>query len=101
MCYEIGFEKNAILQLILSLVIHFFLQQEAVAHGFQREYEVFGTPDSYLQQLPAVLCQKRNKLASCLEGVGLRPIMPEGGYFIVADISSVSECHKSDLHSRT
>lgn len=65
--------------------------KEAVAHGFDREYELFGTPESYFQQLPALLQQKRKRLALCLESVGLKPIMPEGGYFIMADISSVSE----------
>ncbi|XP_030598418.1 kynurenine--oxoglutarate transaminase 1-like isoform X1 [Archocentrus centrarchus] len=63
--------------------------QEAVAHGFEREYELFGTPESYFQQLPAMLHHKRKKLASCLESVGLQPIMPEGGYFMITDISSV------------
>ncbi|XP_059213493.1 kynurenine--oxoglutarate transaminase 1-like isoform X2 [Centropristis striata] len=63
--------------------------QEAVARGFEREYEVFGTPESYFQQLPAMLHQKRKKLAACLESVGLQPIMPEGGYFMITDISSV------------
>ncbi|XP_071321312.1 kynurenine--oxoglutarate transaminase 1-like [Trachinotus anak] len=63
--------------------------QEAVAHGFEREYQLFGTPESYFQQLPAMLHHKRKKLASCLESVGLQPIMPEGGYFMMADISSV------------
>lgn len=63
--------------------------QEAVAQGFQREYEHFGTPESYFQQLPERLHHKRLKLASCLEAVGLQPVLPEGGYFMIADISSV------------
>lgn len=66
-------------------------QQEAVARGFEREYEVFGTPESYFQQLPAMLHHKKNKLASLLESVGLKPILPEGGYFMTADFSSISE----------
>ncbi|XP_034753141.1 kynurenine--oxoglutarate transaminase 1 isoform X1 [Etheostoma cragini] len=63
--------------------------QEAIACGFEREYQLFGTPESYFQQLPAMFQQKRKKLALCLERVGLQPIMPEGGYFMIADISSV------------
>ncbi|XP_061763384.1 kynurenine--oxoglutarate transaminase 1-like [Nerophis ophidion] len=63
--------------------------QEAVARGFEREYELFGSADSYFQQLPAMLHHKRENLAKCLESVGLKPIMPEGGYFMMADISSV------------
>lgn len=71
--------------------------QEAVARGFEREYELFGTPESYFQQLPAMLHQKRAKLASCLGSVGLQPVMPEGGYFMIADISSV----KVDLNDQS
>uniref|UniRef100_A0AAY5KVB9 Kynurenine--oxoglutarate transaminase 3 n=1 Tax=Esox lucius TaxID=8010 RepID=A0AAY5KVB9_ESOLU len=63
--------------------------QEAVAVGFQREYEHFGTPESYFLQLPERLQHKREKLAACLESVGLQPVLPEGGYFMIADISSV------------
>ncbi|XP_056288111.1 kynurenine--oxoglutarate transaminase 1-like isoform X2 [Pseudoliparis swirei] len=64
--------------------------QEAVARGFEREYELFGTPESYFQQLPAMLHQKRERLASCLGSAGLQPAMPEGGYFMIVDISSVT-----------
>ncbi|XP_056288112.1 kynurenine--oxoglutarate transaminase 1-like [Pseudoliparis swirei] len=71
--------------------------QEAVARGFEREYELFGTPESYFQQLPAMLHQKRERLASCLGSVGLQPVMPEGGYFMIADISSV----KVDLNDQS
>ncbi|KAF7655234.1 hypothetical protein LDENG_00058930 [Lucifuga dentata] len=63
--------------------------QEAVAHGFEKEYKLLGTPESYFHQLPEMLHHKRKKLAVCLESVGLQPIMPEGGYFMMADISSV------------
>uniref|UniRef100_A0AAQ6IL43 Aminotransferase class I/classII large domain-containing protein n=1 Tax=Anabas testudineus TaxID=64144 RepID=A0AAQ6IL43_ANATE len=71
--------------------------QEAVAQGFEREYELFGTPESYFQQLPAMLHLKRKKLASCLEGVGLQPVMPEGGYFMIADISSSTKDEPPDF----
>lgn len=65
--------------------------QEAVARGFEREYEVFETPESYFQQLPAMLHHKKDKLASLLKSVGFKPIMPEGGYFITADFSSIGK----------
>lgn len=35
------------------------LLQEAVAQGFEREYKLFGTPESYFRQLPAFLLKKR------------------------------------------
>lgn len=33
--------------------------------------------------------QKRNELSTYLSDAGLQPITPGGGYFIVADISSI------------
>ncbi|XP_056601477.1 kynurenine--oxoglutarate transaminase 1 isoform X2 [Triplophysa dalaica] len=63
--------------------------QEAVAVGFQREYDVFGTEESYFQQLPAHLNEKRLRLADCLRSIGLNPIIPQGGYFMIADISNL------------
>lgn len=71
--------------------LHPEFQQEAVARGFEREYEVFETPESYFQQLPAMLQHKKDKLASLLESVDMKPIKPEGGYFMTADFSSIGE----------
>lgn len=75
----------------LFLICPWRLLQEAVAQGFEREYELFGRPESYFQQLPAVLFKKRDRLASGLKTAGFKPIMPEGGYYLTADISCVSE----------
>ncbi len=33
--------------------------------------------------------EKRNKLLKCLESIGMRPCKPEGGMFILSDISNV------------
>ncbi|KAF7688717.1 kynurenine--oxoglutarate transaminase 1 isoform X1 [Silurus meridionalis] len=65
------------------------LNQEAVAVAFQREYDMFGTEESYFKQLPTLLQAKRLRLAECLKSVGLQPFMPEGGYFLITDISSL------------
>ncbi|XP_063209496.1 uncharacterized protein LOC134523914 [Chroicocephalus ridibundus] len=67
--------------------------QEAVAQGFQRELELYGKPDSYFVQLPKELQQKRDWLVQSLDAVGMKPIIPEGTYFLVADISKF----KSDV----
>lgn len=58
---------------------------------FQREYNMFGTEESYFRQLPKQLQTKCERLANCMSSVGLQPIMPEGGYFMMMDISNVSE----------
>nr|XP_033817916.1 kynurenine--oxoglutarate transaminase 1 isoform X2 [Geotrypetes seraphini] len=61
--------------------------QEAVSYMFEKELALFGTPDSYFVQLPQELKQKRDRLAQCLTEVGMEPIIPEGSYFMMADIS--------------
>ncbi|NXM66931.1 KAT1 transaminase, partial [Serilophus lunatus] len=69
------------------------IAQEAVAQGFQRELMLYGKPESYFVQLPKELQQKRDWLVQSLEAVGMKPIIPEGTYFLVADISQF----KSDV----
>lgn len=59
--------------------------------AFEREYEMFGKEESYFKQLPKELQAKRLRLAECLRSVGLQPFLPEGGYFMITDISSLSE----------
>ncbi|XP_012823761.1 kynurenine--oxoglutarate transaminase 1 isoform X7 [Xenopus tropicalis] len=61
--------------------------QEAVAQGLQRELEQLGKPDSYFVQLRDELEKKRDRLYHCLREVGMEPIMPQGSYFMIADIS--------------
>lgn len=62
-----------------------------MAQGFQRELELYGKPESYFIQLPTELQKKRDWLVQSLDAVGMKPIVPEGTYFLVADISQFSE----------
>ena len=48
-----------------------------------------GSADCYFTSLALELLPKRDKLASILEGVGMHPVIPEGGYFMLADISPI------------
>ncbi|XP_042334895.1 kynurenine--oxoglutarate transaminase 1 isoform X2 [Sceloporus undulatus] len=61
--------------------------QEAVACGLEKELERFGKPDSYFVQLPQRLQQKRDFLIQNLVAVGMKPIVPEGAYFLMVDLS--------------
>ncbi|XP_048415261.1 kynurenine--oxoglutarate transaminase 3-like isoform X3 [Stegostoma tigrinum] len=63
--------------------------QQAVAEGFVKEFARLGAPDSYFTNLRQELQLKRDQLAACLSSVGLKPIVPEGGYFLIVDISAV------------
>lgn len=65
--------------------------QEAVAVGFETELARFGQPDSYWVQLSAMLQAKRDKMAAFLTQAGMRPTLPEGGYFMLADFSALEK----------
>mmetsp|Transcript_30349 Transcript_30349/g.48327 ORF Transcript_30349/g.48327 Transcript_30349/m.48327 type:complete len:428 (-) Transcript_30349:5540-6823(-) len=45
--------------------------------------------NGYFDQLPATLEKKRDALCAALEDAGMKPIIPEGGYFVMADTSDV------------
>lgn len=73
--------------------------QEAVARSFELEKSRFGTPESYFNSISEELLPKRDKLAAALKEVGMIPVIPDGGYFMLAkykglhglpDLSNVS-----------
>ncbi|XP_069943034.1 kynurenine aminotransferase [Cherax quadricarinatus] len=64
--------------------------QEAVAQGFEIEMERFGKPECYFLSLPAELEVKRDNIVRILADAGLNPIVPEGGYFILADVRNIT-----------
>ncbi len=55
-----------------------------------------GDPDSYLVQTVNTLQRKRDEIAAVLREVGMEPIVPEGGYFILADTSSIGKTFDSN-----
>ncbi|KAM4696058.1 uncharacterized protein WCC33_014786 [Rhinophrynus dorsalis] len=61
--------------------------QEAVAQGLHIELERLGKPDSYFVQLREELQKKRDRLYRSLNELGMKPIKPQGSYFMIADIS--------------
>ncbi|XP_077161248.1 kynurenine--oxoglutarate transaminase 1 isoform X1 [Paroedura picta] len=61
--------------------------QVAVARALQIEYERLEKPESYFVQLPKELQQKRDQLVNCLSAVGMKPVVPEGTYFMMVDLS--------------
>merc|ERR1719259_122971 len=64
--------------------------QEAIAQGFEVELSRRDSPDCYFTALPQELLPKRDLMVRVLEEAGLAPIVPEGGYFIMADVSKLS-----------
>ena len=46
-------------------------------------------PDSYFVELASEYRKKRDRLCSALHDVGLRPYVPEGAYYVLADVSDL------------
>ena len=59
--------------------------------GFETEYERLDAPDCYFRTLAQDMEATRDQLAGYLRDAGLNPILPGGGYFIIADISSLGK----------
>ena len=52
------------------------------------------TPDCYFAELPRLLHRKRDEVLAVLREVGFDPIVPDGGYFVMADVSKFSKWKK-------
>ncbi|XP_050414957.1 kynurenine--oxoglutarate transaminase 3 isoform X1 [Patella vulgata] len=64
--------------------------QEATAVGFEHELKRMGTPECYFSQLPKELEPKRDKLINLMTEMGMWPVIPQGGYFLLADITGLN-----------
>ena len=65
--------------------------QEAVAVAFEIEIQRMDTPDSYWKELSDMLQVKRDRMAAFLAAASMKPIVPDGGYFMIADFSGLSD----------
>ncbi|CAD5233402.1 unnamed protein product [Bursaphelenchus xylophilus] len=67
--------------------------QEGVARAFERELKLYNQgnrKDSYLfTKMAEELLPKRNRIAENLRNAGMNPILPEAGYFIIADMDHI------------
>ncbi|KAG5899623.1 hypothetical protein JTB14_037281 [Gonioctena quinquepunctata] len=59
--------------------------QEACAIAFEKEMERLGTEECYFVSMGKELEAKRDYMVKVLTDVGMRPMIPDGGYFIIAD----------------
>ncbi|XP_061489575.1 kynurenine--oxoglutarate transaminase 3 isoform X2 [Rhineura floridana] len=64
--------------------------QEAVAQAFLIDLKRMDDPDCYFYSLPRELESKRSRMAQMLLEVGLKPVIPEGGYFMIVDVSKLN-----------
>lgn len=73
--------------------------QEAVASGIEFELSRFDSPECYFKSFAQELKVKRDVMADFLQDAGMRPIIPDAGYFMFADWSKLES--KVDLSSET
>lgn len=67
--------------------------QHGVAAGFDLE-------DSFFEAMRADYTEKRELLVSTLRDIDLEPIVPEGAYYILADVSGMGEATAKDAAMR-
>lgn len=60
-----------------------------MAIGFEEEMARRDTPECYFTSLAIELEVKRDRVVAILEDAGLHPIVPQGGYFIMADVRDI------------
>ncbi|XP_023688552.1 kynurenine--oxoglutarate transaminase 3 [Paramormyrops kingsleyae] len=65
--------------------------QEAVAQGFLRESKLMGTPDCYFSSLAMELEGKRDRMAAIVRTAGMSPVIPDGGYFMIVDVTALNQ----------
>jgi kynurenine--oxoglutarate transaminase/cysteine-S-conjugate beta-lyase/glutamine--phenylpyruvate transaminase len=74
--------------------------QEGIAQAFEKELELIKagkTKESYLLNgLSSELLPKRDRLANYLRNAGFNPILPEAGYFMMADFSHLDGPFKEE-----
>ncbi|XP_033642875.1 kynurenine--oxoglutarate transaminase 3-like isoform X1 [Asterias rubens] len=61
--------------------------QEALAISLELELSRLNKPECYLVSLAKELEEKRDKLAAMLREIGMTPIIPQGAYFMLANVS--------------
>lgn len=68
-----------------------FSFQEALAIMFEGQLKCYNSPECYFCSLPAELKLKRDYMMNFLKSAGMKPILPQGGFFLVADWSPLGE----------
>ena len=63
---------------------------------FELELERLDSPECYFNSIKSELKPKRDRLAKLLTDAHLTPVIPEGGYFMMADISKIAQGFSTD-----
>ncbi|XP_071606740.1 kynurenine--oxoglutarate transaminase 3 isoform X10 [Heliangelus exortis] len=64
--------------------------QEALAQALWIDYRRMDDPGCYFHSLSQELESKRDRMARLLQEAGLKPVVPDGGYFMIVDVSTLN-----------
>lgn len=64
-----------------------------IFRAFELELQRLESPDCYFRSISVDLQKKRDYIANILKEAGMEPVIPEGGYFILADWSKLGKKH--------
>uniref|UniRef100_A0A0V0J1M4 Kynurenine--oxoglutarate transaminase 3 n=2 Tax=Schistocephalus solidus TaxID=70667 RepID=A0A0V0J1M4_SCHSO len=64
--------------------------QEALAMTIEEELPLLGTEKSFFHQITQDVMRKGQKIAQALKKVGMPPIRPQAGYFLLASIANMA-----------
>jgi kynurenine--oxoglutarate transaminase/cysteine-S-conjugate beta-lyase/glutamine--phenylpyruvate transaminase len=67
-----------------------------LARCFELELPRLDSEECYFNSIKSELRPKRDQLAKLLLDAGLTPVIPEGGYFMMADITQIGKDFKTD-----
>ncbi|OXA51497.1 kynurenine--oxoglutarate transaminase 3 [Folsomia candida] len=73
--------------------------QEALAVSLEKEIKRLGTTNSFFYKMATDLKRRRDMMAKALKDTGMNPVVPEGGYFMLANWTPMES--KVDLSSET
>ena len=62
-----------------------------MARALEVETARFHQPECYFRELPQMVEKKRDEMAEVLREVGMEPILPDAGYFMMADTTPLGE----------
>ncbi|VDD78160.1 unnamed protein product [Mesocestoides corti] len=63
--------------------------QEALAQTIEEIVSTLDTKDCFFHKLSLEIAEKRERFANALESVGMCPVIPQGGFFMLGNISNV------------
>jgi kynurenine--oxoglutarate transaminase/cysteine-S-conjugate beta-lyase/glutamine--phenylpyruvate transaminase len=81
---------------VIFEIRRFIYSKEVVAQCFEDEISRLNTKECYFNRISEELKPKRDKLSKILLDAGITPVIPEGGYFMLADISKIAAKFNGD-----